>query len=261
MFYYPIPSTFYVKSQELRKAVTDYLEEYEQTGELSHEHELVIQQVNVFQKELSEWIEKKSNEYLSKGKKVAILGGEHSVPFGLLKALDSMKDFGILQIDAHADLRESYEGFEQSHASIMYNALGLSNLRHITSVGVRDYAPIEAARMQSESKLTSFTWGALSEKLFKGETWSTICQEIIATLPEKIYVSFDIDGLSPEYCPNTGTPVPGGLSFYQARYLLWELKASGREIIGFDLCEVSPGENDWDANVGARILWELCLAS
>ena len=71
-------------------------------------------------------------------------------------------------------------------------------------------------------------------------------------------ISFDIDGLYPWYCPNTGTPVPGGFSFEQAAYLLSKLGNSGREIIGFDLVEVAPGEDDWDGNVGARMLYHMC---
>ncbi len=74
-------------------------------------------------------------------------------------------------------------------------------------------------------------------------------------LPSLVYISFDIDGLSPALCPNTGTPVPGGLEFDQAAYLIQQVFKSGRKIIGFDLCEV--GNAEWDASVGARILWEL----
>ena len=78
-------------------------------------------------------------------------------------------------------------------------------------------------------------------------------------LPERVYVSFDIDGLSPENCPHTGTPVAGGLSYNEAIYLLHAVTASGRTIIGFDLCEVVPEHaKQWDANVGARVLYKLC---
>ena len=75
--------------------------------------------------------------------------------------------------------------------------------------------------------------------------------------PQNVYVSFDIDGLTPEYCPGTGTPVPGGLTFSQADWLLWRLACSGRRIVGFDLCEVAPGtDGEWDANTGARMLFK-----
>lgn len=94
--------------------------------------------------------------------------------------------------------------------------------------------------------------------LFEGKSWSKICEQILADLPEQVYISFDIDGLNPKLCPNTGTPVPGGLEFEQAIYLLKKIVASGKKIIGFDLSEVSPGNDDWDANVDARLLFQLC---
>jgi agmatinase len=82
----------------------------------------------------------------------------------------------------------------------------------------------------------------------------------VAELPETNYVSFDIDGLDPSLCPNTGTPVPGGLSFAEMVVLLKTLVESGRKIVGFDLVEVAPdptGASDWDGNVGARVLYKL----
>ncbi|MFA5533390.1 MAG: arginase family protein, partial [Mariniphaga sp.] len=80
--------------------------------------------------------------------------------------------------------------------------------------------------------------------------------EIIEKLPEQVYISFDIDGLDPKLCPHTGTPVPGGLDFPEAVYLLKRLTESGRRIIGFDVCET--GNNEWDANVAARIIYKIC---
>jgi agmatinase len=82
-------------------------------------------------------------------------------------------------------------------------------------------------------------------------------EDIIKALPEKVYLSIDIDGLDPGLCPNTGTPVPGGLSFEQTIYLLEQIANSQRTIIGFDLSEVAPGNDEWDANVGARLLYRL----
>ena len=76
-----------------------------------------------------------------------------------------------------------------------------------------------------------------------------------------IYISFDIDGLDPKLCPHTGTPVPGGFELDQLSYLFKEIVKAEKKIIGFDLCEVAPGDDEWDANVGARVLWELCVAS
>ena len=77
-------------------------------------------------------------------------------------------------------------------------------------------------------------------------------------LPDKVYLSLDIDGLDPSLCPNTGTPVPGGLTYHELLVLLGELRRGDRKVIGFDLCEVgSAKDSDWDANVGARILYKL----
>ena len=88
--------------------------------------------------------------------------------------------------------------------------------------------------------------------------WKDIVEEMIEELPEKTYISIDIDALDPKLCPNTGTPVPGGMEYEELMYLLNKIRESGKEIIGFDLCEVSPGDNDWDGNVGARVLFHLC---
>jgi agmatinase len=98
----------------------------------------------------------------------------------------------------------------------------------------------------------------LKEGMNDGKSWKKQCKKIVAQLPQKVYISFDIDGLDPKLCPGTGTPVPGGLEFDQAVYLLKALVRSGREIIGFDLVEVAPGESEWNGNVGARLLYKLC---
>jgi len=200
---------------------------------------------------------------LAKGKLVGIVGGEHSVPLGLLRALsERYRSFGILHIDAHADLRCAYEGFIYSHASIMYHAIGLPQVRSLVQAGIRDFCQDEAQLIQSKEHIHCFTDEYLRRSIFEGATWRQLCQEIVEKLPDHVYISFDIDGLSPDLCPHTGTPVPGGLSFREADYLLHTLAVSGKKIIGFDLCEVAPEKGDeWDANVGARMLYKLCCYS
>lgn len=202
-----------------------------------------------------------ARELIAKGKKIGLIGGDHSVPFGYIKALTlKYSSFGVLHIDAHADLREAYEGFSYSHASIMYNILKeIPQVSTLTQVGIRDFCSDEYEFFNKDRRIRAFTDSYLCHKKFGGAGWSILCDEIIDSLPENVYISFDIDGLSPDLCPNTGTPVPGGLSFREADYLLLKLKQSGRNIIGFDLCEVAPGDNEWDANVGSRILYKLCL--
>ena len=195
-----------------------------------------------------------------------VLGGDHSAPFGLMIALSKMHDsFSVLQIDAHADLREKYEGFDFSHASIMFNALKITQIEKLVQVGVRDYCEEENNRInENPGRIKTFTDKHLKEHLFAGKTWASLVKRIISSLGEKVYISFDIDGLDPFLCPNSGTPVPGGLGFDQVTYLISEVQKSKRQIIGFDLCEVSPdlNKNDGlDANVGMRILYQLCCRS
>lgn len=218
--------------------------------------------VNDASGKLNAYVEKVSAELLSEGKSVVLVGGEHSVPFGLIKALaDRNDDFGILHIDAHSDTRKAYEGFEYSHASIMYNvSCRIPQVSRIVQVGIRDFCAAEHELVTSSGKFAVFTDFSIQKDLFSGKTWKEICNGIIAELPEKVYISFDIDGLSPDNCPGTGTPVPGGMSFAQADYLLYMLASSGKRIIGCDLCEVASGEyGEWDANVGARMLFKLLV--
>ena len=96
---------------------------------------------------------------------------------------------------------------------------------------------------------------------FGGEGWAEQCARIIADLPAEVWISFDIDGLDPRFCPHTGTPVPGGLDTHGVVAILRELARSGHRIIGFDLNEVAPNpsdpEDEWDGNVGARMLYKL----
>ena len=93
--------------------------------------------------------------------------------------------------------------------------------------------------------------------MYGGYTWQQIASKIIEQLPQNIYISFDIDGLDPKLCPNTGTPVPGGLEFQQALYLIEQLVEAGKKIVSFDINEVAPGADEWDANVGARLLYKI----
>jgi agmatinase len=191
---------------------------------------------------------------------VGLVGGDHSTPLGFMEALaERYSDFGILQFDAHCDLREAYEGFEYSHASIMYNALKIPQVKKLVQVGIRDWCEAENEIINnSKGRVKTFFDYVMKRKMYEGESWRGICSEIISHLPRHIYISFDIDGLDPKLCPNTGTPVPGGLEFEQAVYLISQVAASGKKIIGFDLNEVAPGDSEWNGNVGARLLYKMC---
>ena len=158
-------------------------------------------------------------------------------------------------MDAHADLREAYEGFTWSHASILYNVHErLPNLGHIVQVGIRDFGVAEGARIEAWGNLTAFTDAELAWELLSGEPWQRVAARVVRPLPRKVWVTFDVDGLDPSLCPATGTPVPGGLGWRETLLLL-QLLAEEHDIVGFDLVEV--GDAEWDANVGARLLYKL----
>lgn len=259
----PVDDKIEKLNKKLRKKAEIIIEKLE-GGADPEDLEDDLNVINKGSEELNTIVYKSALEQINKGKIVGVVGGDHSVPLGNMKALsEKYEDFGILHIDAHADLRLAYEGFKYSHASIMYNALEeLPQISQLTQVGVRDYCQQESDYIDSNSRIRCFTDRELSKNEFDGKNWSAICEDIIGTLPDNVYISFDIDGLSPDLCPNTGTPVPGGLLFQKVDYLLNILKQSDKKIIGFDLCEVAPGKHsDWDANVGARVLFKLCMTA
>jgi agmatinase len=207
-----------------------------------------------------ETVRNQALHWLEKGKKVALLGGDHSTPLGYYQALaEKHEEFGLLHLDAHMDLRIAYEGFTYSHASVMYNALQIPNISKIVQIGIRDFCQQELDVVKNEKgRIVVHTDMDMKKEAFEGKNWQQKCDEIIAQLPQKVCVSFDIDGLYSWYCPNTGTPVPGGFSYEQATYLFSRLAKTDKEIIGFDLVEVAPGKDDWDGNVGARMLFHMC---
>lgn len=218
--------------------------------------------VNAYSAKLNHYVYTESKKILAQGKMLGLIGGDHSTPFGAIQALlEKYPNMGILHFDAHADLRHAFEGFEHSHASIMHNVITKTDLKKLVQVGIRDFCEEEFNFIeQNNHRIQTFFDTALFESKMHGKGWSTLCDEIIQHLPNEVYISFDIDGLDPRYCPHTGTPVPGGLDFHEAIFLIKKVAKSGKKIIGFDLNEVSPGKTDeeWDANVGARLLYKLC---
>lgn len=223
-------------------------------------------QVNEACDHMSQWVYDQCSDVLNKGKLLGLVGGDHSTPLGAIRAVsDKFKgEFGVLHIDAHADLRKAYQGFTQSHASIMYNVMtDAKKPQKLVQVGIRDFCEEEYDFSNSHEDIKTFYDLELKRRLLKGHTWETICKDIVKELPQNVYISFDIDGLDPAFCPHTGTPVPGGLSVDQVFFLFREVYDSGRKIIAFDLNEVSTGglsetEVEWDGNVGARILYKMC---
>jgi len=253
----PNAKQWVAKNKQLRAKAEKYLDMLASGKSIPAPMQKTLAEINTECRKLHTWVKKEVLHFMKEGKLVALLGGEHSTALGMIEALaEKNKRFGILQIDAHHDLRHAYEGFTYSHASIMYNALHLPQVAKLTAVGVRDYGANEASLVQnSHGRISAFYDRDMAKKMSEGVSWKEICKNIVKTLPDKVYVSFDIDGLNPTLCPNTGTPVAGGLEYEQALYLIEQVIASGRKIIGFDLNEIGNGE--WDANVGARLLYRL----
>lgn len=232
-------------------------------GGATEAHASHLATVNRLSESMCDRVYDTTRQLLSVGKKVVVLGGDHSVPFGAIRAYaEKYPGLGILHVDAHADLRDAYEGFTHSHASIMHNVMTkIPGVRRLVQVGIRDYGEAEAIFIhKNRERIRTHFDADLARAKLAGEPFAKLGRALVDGLPENVYVSFDVDGLDPSLCPNTGTPVPGGLSFHEACFLLGEIVRSGRRIVGADLCEVAPhpsGDDEWDANVGARVLYKL----
>ncbi len=259
IFMIEIPQDISEKNQYYRDLAATIIDRLEQGKPLTDTPDLtpILEEINGACEQVNQWLYNTCQQAIADGKKVAVIGGDHSSPLGYFQALaTNYPDYGILHIDAHADLRDAYESFEFSHASIMFNAMKIPQISKLVQVGLRDICHEEVQTIdRSNGRIVAYYDSAIQQKLYSGATWIDLCRDIIAHLPEYVHISFDVDGLDPKLCPHTGTPVPGGLELEQAYCLFRELINSNRKIIGFDLCEV--GNAEWDGNVGARIVYKL----
>lgn len=263
----PFPEDLKAKNDLYKEKAQELIALRTNMSDDSKKMESLAAEVNQACKQMTEWVYKQSTEILKSGKRLGLVGGDHSTPLGAIHALSDLHkgDFAVLHIDAHADLRTAYQGFEQSHASIMYNVMTSDfKPKKLVQLGIRDFCEEEYLLTQESKDIKTFFDIELKRRQLKGETWASICKDILSELPDKVYISFDIDGLDPAFCPHTGTPVPGGLQIDQVFFLFNELHQSGKQIVGFDLNEVSSGgvlpeeADPWDGNVGARVLYKLC---
>ncbi len=250
------------KNKQYRKKAETYFDllNKKETIQNKRKKQLIIREINNACKWMNQWVKNTATHYLRRNKLVSLIGGDHSTPYGFIQAIaEQHRHFSILQIDAHADLRKAYQGLQFSHASIMYNVIqDIQSLTKLVQIGIRDYCEEEYQHTQSHPKIKTFFDKDIKQAMYYGESWDRICSRIIKELDDNIYISFDIDGLDPKLCPNTGTPVAGGFETEQILFLLEKIVLSGKKIIAFDLNEVATGkENEWDANVAARLLYRM----
>ncbi|MER3434256.1 MAG: agmatinase [Leptolyngbya sp. ERB_1_1] len=258
IFMLDIPQTILDRSDCLRADAAKIIDRLSTGESLDAELSQLLETINQACEMLNQWLFEQADSLLKQGKRVALIGGDHSVPLGYLRAIaQHYANFGILHIDAHADLREAYEGFEYSHASIMYNVLKLPQMTKLIQVGIRDVCLDEVNLIRnSNGRISTYFDSMLKQKQYAGVSWLETCQQIVAELPQEVYISVDVDGFDPKLCPATGTPVPGGLELEQAFCLFREVVNSGRKVIGFDVVEV--GNAEWDGNVASRTIYKLC---
>lgn len=252
-----IPKNVVRWNREAKKYATPVIE---RGGVVDRATRAAAAKVDAIGERLNAWVYETVSELLDEGKMAVVLGGDHSVPFGAIRAYaERHPGLGILHLDAHADLREAYEGLTWSHASIFHNVMTrIPRVGKLVQVGVRDLGLAESRMIESsKGRIVTFFDSDLASRKDRGEAFAQIAADIVARLPDEIYLSWDIDGLDPTLCPSTGTPVPGGLSWNEAMSLLRAVARSGKRVVGLDLCEVAPGPTEWDANVGARLLYKM----
>ncbi|MBQ5701442.1 MAG: arginase family protein [Alistipes sp.] len=223
-----------------------------------------IGKINIGFRDMHRSVGKRVFRFADKGKIVGVVGGDHSVSLGAVRSISSVyPDMGVLFIDGHCDLRQSGKIFAYSHLSIARNIIDeVPQIAKLVQVGARDMSLEEAEFAASHPKIALYGQEKMARDIYNGENWHSICEKIVSELPEKVYISLDIDALTPEHCPNTKRPVAGGMTFDQVVYLINCVAESGRNIIGFDLTEIVPeNENNIDAAIGARMLVKLCAAA
>lgn len=176
-----------------------------------------------------------------------VIGGEHSITPGCIKAFDGFDSFSILQLDAHADLREEYNGTKFSHACAMKRCLDIC--KNIVQVGIRSLCDEEAA-FAKETKRKIF-W---AKDIFDNDEWF---DEAISKLSKNVYITLDLDVFDPSIIPSTGTPEPGGLLYYQTLRFLRRVFEK-RNVVGFDVVELCPNENDVSSDfTAAKIIYKM----
>ncbi|HAF78522.1 MAG TPA: agmatinase [Maribacter sp.] len=188
-----------------------------------------------------------TKDFIKRNKFVTLFGGEHSISIGSIRAFNECFDnLTVLQIDAHADLRESYEGTKYNHACAVYEASQTTNL---VQVGIRSMDVIEKTVMDEEK--TFFAHDMVAD-----EYWS---DKVIEAMTDNVFITLDLDAFDPSIMPSTGTPEPGGLLWYETLEFLKQV-FEDKNVVGFDIVELCPNKNDKSSDFLAAKLYYKMLS-
>ncbi len=194
-----------------------------------------------------EAVHKTTKEYIKRNKFVTVLGGDHSISIGNIRAFNECFDnLTVLHIDAHADLRKSYNGSAYNHACAVHEASQTTNL---VQVGIRSMDAIEKTFMDEEKTF-------FAHDMVNDEYWT---DKVIDLMTDHVFITFDLDALDPSIMPSTGTPEPGGLFWYETLDFLKQVFAE-KNVVGFDLMELCPNPGDKTADFLAAKLYYKMLS-
>ena len=235
-------------SEQLELFDEQLAEEFYQSG--IHTHKLIGSN-NLTPEELFEEVYKTANKLSSQNKTILGLGGEHSVSIGLIKcANENHKNMSVLQIDAHADLRDEYEDSKLSHACVMKRVfdMGIPSI----GVGIRSFDKAQYEFILQNNLDVYTPW-----RINDSPNW---IDEIVSKLSDNVYITLDIDGLDCSVVPGTGTPEPGGLSYQQVVDLIISV-GKNKKIVGADIVEVMPIATSHTSEfIAARLAYKLIAA-
>jgi agmatinase len=245
------------------KAILDasaYVEFYDDEfkSELCFKHGIVtIEPLKFGKKEgkqALDLIEKSVAELLDAGKFVVTLGGEHTISTApILAHFNKYQEMSVLHFDAHSDLRESYQGSQYSHASFMARVTEKMNPEAITQVGIRALCKEEAEFIKKNGVNTFFA-SSIRRGIHK-KNWQ---KQVVKTLNDLVYITFDVDFFDPAIMPSTGTPEPDGFLYHETLEVFRQLRLQGKKIVGFDIVELAPTPGVTHPDIlTARLLYKM----
>ena len=186
-----------------------------------------------------------TKKYIKKNKFVTAFGGEHSISIGSIRAFNECFDsLTVLQIDAHADLRESYQGSKCNHACALYEASQSTNL---IQVGIRSMDTIETTVMDRDKTF-------FAHEMAEDDNWMDAA---IDQMTDNVYITFDLDAFDPSIMPSTGTPEPGGLLWYETLEFLKQVFEE-KNVVGFDIVELCPNPKEKSSDfLAAKLYYKM----